>query len=269
MSDRIRLIHWNEIEAAECSARLVAAGYGVDARRLDQPGLKALRADPPAAFVIDLSRMPSHGREVATALRGFKATRHVPIVFVGGEAEKVERIRRLLPDATFATWPRIRSALKQALRNPVVSPVVPESVMAGYSGTPLPKKLGIKAGDVVALVDAPRGFETTLGPLPDGVTVRRNPKGARNITLWFLTSRRALEGQMAAIAPFGKGGGLWLVWPKQASGMQTDLKEPEVRRIAMAAGLVDFKVCAVDQTWSGLRFSVRITPDAGGPHGRG
>jgi len=118
MSDRVRLIHWNEVEAAACAARLVAAGYGVDARPLGKSGVAALRADPPAACVIDLSRLPSHGREVATALRSTKATRGIPIVFAGGEAAAVERIRAALPDATFTTWSRIRSALKRALRPP-------------------------------------------------------------------------------------------------------------------------------------------------------
>jgi hypothetical protein len=252
---RVKLIHWNEGEAAERAAQLKAAGYAVDARRLDQAGLRALRGDPPAAFVIDLSRLPSQGRDVATALREFKATRHVPLMFVGGAPDKVARVRRLLPDATLTTWARIRGALRRALREPVVAPVVPGSVMAGYSGTPLPKKLGIRAGDVVALVDAPDGFEPTLGSLPGGVVVERNLVGARNITLWFVTSRRALEGRIRRMTPYGAGGGLWLIWPKQASGAKTDLTQVDVRRIAMANGLVDFKVCAVDQTWSGLRFS--------------
>ncbi len=257
MSTRIRLVHGNEIEAAACAAKLVAAGYGVDARTFDRAGLKALRTDPPAAVVIDLSRVPSHGREVASALRSSAATRHIPLVFVEGDPDKVARIRALLPDAHYTTWARIRSALRSALRAPVRNPVKLKSVMAGYSGTPLPAKLGIKPGHVLALVDAPDGFEATLGALPEGVTVRRNPRGARDITLWFLRSRRALEGQIDAIVPHGQGGGLWLLWPKQASGVVTNLTQAVVRRVAMDVGLVDFKICAVDRTWSGLRFSYR------------
>ena len=257
MSDRVRLIHWNELEAAACAARLVAAGYAVDARPFDQAALKAQRADPPAAFVIDLSRLPSHGREVAAALRGFAATRRVPLVFADGAPEKVERVRRLLPDASFTPWSRIRSTLKRAMARPVAAPVVPSSSMAAYAGTPLPAKLGISAGSVVALVDAPDGFETTLGDLPVGVTLTRRPQGGRDTTLWFVRSQRALDGRLAAMTRHGKGGGLWILWPKKTSGLRCDLTQASVRRAGLAAGLVDFKICAVDATWSGLRFSVR------------
>jgi hypothetical protein len=255
MSSRIRLIHWNEVEAAACAATLVAAGYGVDARKMEQASLKELRADPPAAFVIDLSRMPSHGREVASVLRSSAATRRIPLVFVEGEPDKVARIRALLPDAHYTTWARIRSTLKRALRTPVTDPVRIDSVMAGYSGTPLPKKLGITRGHVVALIGAPKAFEATLGAVPEGVVLRRSSRGARDITLWFLRNRRTLVQGIGAMVPHGQGGGLWLLWPKQTSGTASDLTQAEVRRVAMDAGLVDFKICAVDHTWSGLRFS--------------
>src|SRR2546426_7864571 len=160
---RVRLIHWNAPEAEAGAEKLRAAGYAVVAGALDAQALRAVREAPPAAVVIDLARRPSVGRDVALAIRQYKATRHVPLVLVGGEPEQLARIRRLLPDAAYTTWNRIRSALKRAIAHPPAEPAVPRSSLAGYAGVPLPKKLGIKAGGVVALVGAPERFEDTLG----------------------------------------------------------------------------------------------------------
>src|SRR5438093_4754768 len=146
---RVRLIHWNSVEAEAGAERLGAAGYHVVAGALDAQTLRALREAPPAAVVIDLSRRPSVGRDLALAIRQYKATRHVPLVLVEGEAEQIARIRRLLPDAAYTTWSRIRSTVKQAIAHPPAEPVVPSSSLAAYSGVPLPKKLGIKPDSVV------------------------------------------------------------------------------------------------------------------------
>jgi hypothetical protein len=127
---------------------------------------------------------------------------------------------------------------------------------AGYSGTPLPKKLGIREGRSVRLRGAPAGFEATLGVLPDGVTIKRSGRAAADITLWFTRSSAELERGIAEQVPAAAGGGLWILWPKKASGVATDLSENVVRETGLAAGLVDFKVAAIDATWSGLRFSI-------------
>ena len=254
---RIRLIHWNDAEARERAERLRAAGYRVYHGVLDAAGLHSLRADPPDAVVIDLSRVPSQGRDVALGIRKYKATRHVPLVFIDGEPEKVKRIQSLLPDAVYATRDGMPSALDHAISHPPTSPVVPESTMAGYAGAPLPKKLGIKANAVVGLVDAPENYEATLHDLPDGVVVRRNPRERSDVTLWFVRSRRDLEAGIKGMVSTAVKGGLWIVWPKKASGIPSDLSQGIVREVGLATGLVDFKVCAVDRTWSGLRFTVR------------
>jgi CheY-like chemotaxis protein len=254
---RIRLIHWNADEARERAERLRSTGYRVDHGVLDAAGLRGLRADPPDAVVIDLSRVPSQGRDVALGIRKYKATRHVPLVFVAGDAEKVERIKALLPDAVYTTWSAVHSSLQHAISHPPANPIVPESTMAGYAGAPLPKKLGIKAGEVVGLVDAPDYFERTLDDLPDGVVVRRDQKERSQITLWFVRSRQDLEAGIEGMVPAAVNGGLWIVWPKKASGTPSDLSQGVVREVGLGTGLVDFKVCAIDQTWSGLRFTVR------------
>lgn len=134
---------------------------------------------------------------------------------------------------------------------------MPKPSPAGYSGTPLPQKLGIKPGTTVSLIGAPPRFEAALAPLPDGARVTRSSRARADLTLWFVTSQRALTGKMKSMAPRGKASGLWIVWPKLAAKTGSDLTEGIVRQTAIAAGLVDFKVCAVDQTWSGLRFNRR------------
>jgi hypothetical protein len=209
--------------------------------------------------VIDLARLPSHGREVAMALRTSPATRHVPIVFVEGAPEKVARAMEQLPDATFTSWNRIKGALSKAIANPPAKPLVPNSAMAGYSGTPLPKKLGIKADSVLALLNAPADFMQTLGALPDGVTVKTSARGCRDLTLWFPKSVRDLERRIDTLADQVADGGLWIAWAKKASGVKTDITDATVRKIGLASGLVDYKVCAIDATWSGLKFARRKT----------
>ena len=130
---------------------------------------------------------------------------------------------------------------------------------AGYSGTPLPKKLEIKDGTRVATVGAPPDFSKTLGPLPAGARVQRGLAAPRDLTLWFVTSRKQLEGDLRRVMPAKGEGSLWIVWPKKASGMKTDLTEDVLREVILPLGMVDRKVCAIDAPWSGLLFSWRKT----------
>jgi hypothetical protein len=129
---------------------------------------------------------------------------------------------------------------------------------AGYSGTPLIQKLGIKPGTTIAILNPPDDFDKTLGPLPDDVTVRRRLRGPLDFILCFTTARADLEGRFPALVDaLDADGALWISWPKRASGIRTDLTEDALREVALPAGLVDNKVCAVDETWSGLRLVVR------------
>lgn len=254
---RVRLIHWQPAEAAERIAKLKACGYEVEYAELDGNSLRALRESPPAAFVIDLSRLPSHGRDVATSLRSFKATRTAPIVFVEGEPEKIARVKQTLPDAIYTTWSKICSALKAAIASAPADPVKPASNLAGYSGTPLPKKLGIKPDSLVALINAPKDFVTTLGALPEGVKFTKQATDKADLIIWFLRLRIELEDRINEMRELTSEGGIWLAWPKQASGVASDLTQTIVRATGLAAGLVDYKVCAIDATWSGLKFARR------------
>jgi len=129
---------------------------------------------------------------------------------------------------------------------------------AGYSGTPLARKLGLKPGFAVAWVGAPEGFEALLGELPEGVTVRRRLRGPLDLVVCFVTARRDLERRLPALrAALAPAGMLWVAWPKRSSGVQTDMTEDVVRDVALPTGLVDTKVCAIDATWSGLRLVMR------------
>jgi hypothetical protein len=131
--------------------------------------------------------------------------------------------------------------------------------MAGYSGTPLIRKLGIRAGDTIALVHAPDDYLELLGPLPEGVRLLARPaKDVRFIHL-FARDRAVLSSELGrAKTALATDGMLWVSWPKKSSGVATDLTENVVRAAALAAGLVDVKVCAVDETWSGLKLVYRL-----------
>jgi hypothetical protein len=139
--------------------------------------------------------------------------------------------------------------------------------VAGYSGTPLPKKLGIIEGARVALVSAPKGFEEMLGGLPPGVSLRSQARGHLDVIVFFVTRRRELERRFPVLArALEPDGGLWVSWPKRTSGVATDLTESVAREIGLDAGLVDNKVAAIDDCWSGLRFVYRL---ADRPHRNG
>ena len=131
---------------------------------------------------------------------------------------------------------------------------------AGYSGTPLPQKLGIKEGHHVVVLGAPATFATTLGTLPTATTVATKLAGKQpiDVTLVFVTKRAELEAMIDKVRPrMEQAGGLWIAWPKKSSGVATDIVEQTIRDVALPTGLVDNKVCAIDETWSGLRLVIR------------
>jgi hypothetical protein len=126
--------------------------------------------------------------------------------------------------------------------------------VAGYSGTPLPTKLGIREGARVMLLHAPEGFDDTLGRLPDGVQVVRRLSGSADVTVAFVDRRAHLEAAIERLErTIFPGGGLWIAWPKRTSKVPTDMTEDVVREVVLPRGLVDNKVCAIDDVWSGLR----------------
>lgn len=129
---------------------------------------------------------------------------------------------------------------------------------AGYSGTPLARKLGIKAGATVALINEPASFRDLLTPVPDDVTFRTDLRARPGLVVAFFTEQSKLRARLPALVKaIHPDGGLWLAWPKKASGVATDLSGNEIRALGLGAGVVDIKVAAIDETWSGHRFAHR------------
>lgn len=183
-------------------------GYAVEFTRFNSAEpfnifLRNLREDPPDAVVIDLSRLPSAGRDVAMAIRSYKTIRGLPLVLADGDPEKVKRFVTQLPGAVSASWKGISKAIRHAMANPPSEPIKTTNRLEGYSGTPLPKKLGIKPGSIVALLGAPAGFEKTLGKLPERVTFHIDTRVLPNLTLWFPRNRKDLERDVERKVPLG------------------------------------------------------------------
>ncbi len=131
--------------------------------------------------------------------------------------------------------------------------------MSGYSGTPLPQKLGIKVSHRILLVNAPDQFTEELGVLPAGVEIVKQQRAPLDLILCFVKSEKELLSRFEKLAALLKPAGmLWISWPKKASGVPTDLTEGDIQRIGLEAGLVDTKVCAINDVWSGLRFVKRL-----------
>jgi hypothetical protein len=134
----------------------------------------------------------------------------------------------------------------------------------GYSGTPLPRKLGIQPQARLGLIGAPHDFDEVLGELPPEVTVHRRVQGRFDVLVVFVQKRSELERRLPALKKaLDQAGGLWVAWPKRSSGVATDLGEGTVRELGLGSGLVDNKVCAIDATWSGLRFVYRLADRTG------
>jgi hypothetical protein len=256
-SPSIRLICWNAAEAKEKAARLESAGYRVDFEPFTPEVMHLVRQDPPAAVVINLGRLPSQGRDVALQLRQFKSTRQIPLVLCGGEPLKLPKIQALLPDAFYTTWENMLLVLAQVMRTPLTNVVVPESSFAGYARAPLVKKLGIRSHTTVALLDPPPGFEQNLPGLPEDVRWCSQAGVACDLVIWFVRTQTELFEGLPHVQPGIGKAGLWVVWPKKSSGVESDLTQAIVRQTGLAAGLVDYKVSAIDKTWTGLRFAIR------------
>jgi hypothetical protein len=253
----LRLVSWNAQAAAERARGLEKAGFKVHAGPAPAKQLATHFRDlAPAAIVIDMDKLPSHGRAVAVVLRTTKSTRHFPIVFAGGEPEKVERARRDMPDACFTDWKNAARAIRQFVRNAPANPIQPPAYMDQFAGSSTIKKLGFRAGMKIAMIAAPEGFEEQLGEFPENLEIGDRLERQTQLALWFVRSRHELESEidfMSARLP--EGCSIWILYPKQTSRLKTDFNQNDVRNAALAAGLVDYKVCAVDSDWSGLKFA--------------
>ncbi len=184
----------------------------------------------------------------------------MPIVFAGGVKEKVDKIPRQFPDAFYAEWPNAVAGLKKALSKPLSVPVRPMSHMERYAGTTLAKKLGFKSNSKTALLNAPEGFEDQLGELPDRAELTTKMAAQIKMALWFVRSSQELQAEIDYLsARLPQGSSLWIVYPKQTSRYKVDFNQFDVRALALASGWVDYKICAVDLDWTGLKFARKKT----------
>jgi len=259
---QVRLISWKPELARERASEMEAAGFAVNAEPLQTSmPLGQFRSNPPSVVLIDLDRLPSHGLAVGVVLRRSKSTRHIPLVFAGGLPEKVERVRRELPDAVFTDWRKAPGALKKALKSAPVAPVLPLGPMERYAGSPLVKKLGFPANCPAAVMGAPDDFLEKVGELPVGVEIQPKMTPRTRLAIWFVHSRRELEGGIEYMtARLPEGSSIWIAHPKQAGRYKVDFNQKDVRAAGLAVGLVDYKVCAVDEDWSALKFTRKLKP---------
>lgn len=250
---RIRLFHWKAEEAQPLIQVLEAAGHSVD-HQDRVVSARSLKNDLPDAYLIDLSRMPSHGREVAVYLRGTKASRRVPIVFVGGTPEKIEYVKRALPDAAYATQAGVRSALKEAIANPPDNPVRPAQMMDRWGDRSIAQKLGIGKNARVAAIDPPADYAQAIGALPEGAQFEEETAEDCAITLWFVHSVAEFHAALPKMRKRAAHSRLWIFWrKKKRDGLDGNL----VRAGANAVGLVDYKICSLSESWSGMVFAVK------------
>ncbi|RPI00021.1 MAG: hypothetical protein EHM72_10405 [Calditrichaeota bacterium] len=254
----LRLVHWNRQEAEERARQLTNLGYCVDADHPAPPSfVHSLAASPPKVVVIDLTRLPSQGRDLGILIRKTGATRLLPLVFIGGDAAKVQAIREILPDAIYTSWETVEQVLRDAIHHPPQNPIKPNSIFEAYAGKTLLQKLGISPNCLIGFINTPEGFIEQLGELPTGIQIHSHGMASDDIILWFVRSKNELEKGISTTAQLIDHNRLWIMWPKRASGISTDLSQQIVRETGLAAELVDYKICAVDSVWSGLLFTRR------------
>lgn len=250
----VRVVHWRAAEAKPLIEACRRAGFEVDYTDGDGSAVcRAIRAKVPDVIVIDLSRLPSHGREVGVWLRGAKPTRKTPLVFVAGDELKIDGIRRLLPDANYCGLGTVGAVLKKVLtdapKRSAADPVVPPGIMQRWTDKSAVQKLGIGAGAAVAVIEPPRDFPALLGVLPEPVEFQDEPAP---ITLWFVHETEQLLGSLRRMRALAGRTKLWLLWRK-ASG--NGITQNSLREATREVGLVDYKICSVDDRWSAMLFA--------------
>lgn len=246
---RVLVIHRDIDEAVAWASRLRALGFDAAAYlSLGAKGFRGIRQDPPQAILIDLTRLPSYGKAMGVLLRRQKALGAIPLVFVEGDPDKAAQVRAVLPDAVFTTWAKVAAAIPRAIRR-----APREATPTLDAGTPLLTKLGIGESSRVAVRHAPEGFE-----LP-GVRTGKQV-GEADVVMVFFRSALALGRELPGLAGMMRQGRrVWVLWPKKASGAPGDLTMTGIRGMASGFGLVDYKVCSVDATWSGMALGKRRT----------
>lgn len=244
----------------------MTAGFDVQHEGLDPRTLRQIRDDLPDAVVIDLDRLPSQGRDLGLAVRYYKATRQLPLVFLGGETAKVTAIQALLPDAVFGPLADAAAVIRATLASPPAVTTVPQSLLDGYSGTPLHPKLGIKEGMTVLLVQPPAHAASPtlpplpipdLGELPAGARITHDPTAQAGVIVWPVRTAAELHAGLPSWVPRAAASRLWIAWPRKTPDWTPEVNQNTVRQAGLGAGLVDCKIARVDEVWSAGAFAQR------------
>ena len=256
---KIHLIHWKKADCEKYAFELMQAGHVVDCTLPSNTQFfKTIRANPPDVMVIDLSRLPSQGRDIAINLRSQKTSQKIPVIFVEGNPQKIFEIQRIIPDALYTQWEDIESALEQIILNPPQTQKQ-ESVFAAYANTPLLKKLTIRQNMKIRLINPPNDFITQLGVLPDNVVFINDVDTDIQLIIWFFAQLSELNASLPEIAKICQTtkSRLWICWQKNAKATISGVTQNLVREKGLAMDLVDYKICSIDPIWSGLLFRWR------------
>ena len=224
----------------------------------------------PAALVLDLDKLPSHAREIALALRASKSARHIPILFAGslpaidGLPEKYARLRSELPDIPYAMWSDAAKAVAALMKYPATKPAIVPAPRT-YTAS-LPQKLGILSASgkskprprQIALLAAPDEFPAVLGDLPETISFMSHIVPETFLALCFVRSLAEIDATLDLLTyRLPEGGSAWIVYPKSAPKRMRDFNENDVRRLGLASGFVDYKICSIDGNWSAMKFARR------------
>lgn len=257
---RVRLIHWNAEEAEPLLALLKRAGHTVDYdAKFTSKMFKEIRTSPPDAMVIDLTRMPSHGRYVAFSMRQSPKTRQVPVVLVDGDPDKVAITKRQVPDMFFTTRAKLLTAIKAAQKQRVANPIAPGRLFSYHTRTAA-QKMGIGKNARVGVIDGPRDYERVIGEVEEGVEFVEGARPDCTMLIWFVTDpdtflemlprMRALMSKIARMR-------LWVLWKKGGTTRSGAVTQPLIREAGQEFGMVDYKICAVDKNWSGIALTIK------------
>ncbi len=243
---------------------------GFDAEYDERPASREMaewRLTPPDLFLIDLTRLPSHGREMGVAIRNSKHLRSVPVmVFYDGEPEKVERVKQVIPDAVFVSSAKLIPALKRALRaGPVKQPVRPAAMMSRYGNRTVAQKVGIEPHSMVALWEAPGGVEQILEGLPEGVRWVEPDDDHATLAIFFASDEDSVNEAFQLARQYSHLKKIWVA-RRKASGNKASVAVSEtlLRETGLAFGFVDYKVCGLSDEWSGLLFARKKAQARGG-----
>jgi hypothetical protein len=261
----LRLICWNEADASARAAILRHAGYRVIADPPENAGgmVSYFRELSPDAVVIDLDRLPSHGRELGLSLRASKSTSHLRLVFAGGLPAKIETVHAAIPDGIFTPWDDgVGAAIERAIAQPEPARLPSRELPKPIGPGSLERKLDIKPQSHFVIITVSRDdsqwLEELLTTVAEGAIRQHRVDATTTLALFPVATRRdlmrAFEQARSSLPP---NASLWIVHPKRTSTLAADFNQDDVREAGLAHGFVDYKVCAVDKDWSALKFARR------------